>query len=216
MEIVDLQKVLTSSAFTSDMLQAILSAEYSNVNKTISKMAKKGELLRLKRGVYAYGEKYRVHPINKIAVANLLLKPSYVSFEYALSYHGLIPERVYEITSATWSKNETFETEIGRYSYRKIPRKAFSIGLNWSHDNQDGGYLIATPEKALCDKVKKDKEATNMSQTQLAEYLENDLRIEWHDLVVLDSDLIRQIAIAYSSETLRDLGALIAKRSKLG
>lgn len=216
MNIIDLQKILTASSFTSDMLRIVLSSKYSNVNKVISKMAKRGELIRLKRGVYTYGEKYRLNPINKIAIANMLLKPSYVSFEYALSYHGLIPERVYEITSATLSKNITFETGVGRYSYQKIPRKAFSVGLNWEYNDKDGGYLIATAEKALCDKVKQDKETSNMSQSQLAEYLEHDLRIEWDDLLALDGDLIRKIAIMYGSITLRNLGAMIAKRSKYG
>jgi len=73
----------------------------NNVNAKISYMVKKGKLLRLKKGVYAFGEEYRMNSIDMVSVANILYAPSYVSFDYALSYYGRIPERVYAITSAT-------------------------------------------------------------------------------------------------------------------
>jgi predicted transcriptional regulator of viral defense system len=216
MDIIDIKKHINVTVFTSEMLKAILSDTYKNLNKKISQMTNKGELVRLKQGIYVLGKKYRERPVDKIAAANTLQKPSYVSYEYALAHYGLIPERVYEITSATLSKTNTIETEIGRFGYRKVPKKAYSIGINWLYDEKDGGRLIATPEKALCDKVRTDKRTGKMSQKQLAEYLEYDLRLEWHDLVKLNSELIREIAIAYGSKTLRELGSLIGKRSKYG
>jgi predicted transcriptional regulator of viral defense system len=68
-------------------------------------MVKNGDLISLKRGIYVFSEKYRTSPLNYISIANILHKPSYVSFEYALSYHGLIPERVYTITTAAPKAN---------------------------------------------------------------------------------------------------------------
>ena len=113
-------------------------------------------------------------------------KPSYVSFEYALSYHGLIPERVYTITSATSKKSIEYSTSIGNFSYQKIPAKAYSLGIDWKYSELDGGYFIATPEKALCDKIYADKRVKNLKEPEVLEYLEEDLRIDYQDLLKLD------------------------------
>ena len=66
-----------------------------------------------------------------VAVANRLYAPSYVSFDYALSYYGLIHERVYEITSATLHAKKVFETPLGRFSYRPIPMEVYTLGVDW-------------------------------------------------------------------------------------
>ena len=39
-------------------------------------------------------------------LAGSIYGPSYISFEYALSYYGLIPERVTTITCATFNKRK--------------------------------------------------------------------------------------------------------------
>lgn len=215
MNIYDIKAQIGITVFTSDMLQNLLKKNVKNVNEKISQMTKKGELIRLKQGVYIFGEKYRERPVDKIAAANILRTPSYVSFEYALSYYGLIPERVYEVTSATPGIKREFETPIGRFGYYTVPLKVFSIGVDWLYNDEDGGRLIATPEKALCDKVRADRGLGKMSQRKLNEYLENDLRIELSDLFALDAELIRAIAIAYNSRLLRDLGAFIGKRREI-
>jgi len=216
MDIIDIRNKIGITVFTHEMLNALLAPTTVNINEKISRMVKKEQIIRLKRGVYVFGEKYRNGAVDMIAAANMLYAPSYVSFEYALSYYGLIPERVYEITSASFRAKKSFDTPIGHFGYRKIPLRAFSIGVDWLFDKQSGGRLIATPEKALCDKVRSDRGVGSMSQRQLADYLEYDLRIEWHDLLTLDTELIRKIAMAYRSKQLRELGVMIAKRKKSG
>ncbi len=217
MDIYDLKKRIKLTVFSHDMLESILQSSVNNINEKISQMTKKGDLVRLKRGIYTFGEPFRDRPVDMISAANMLQSPSYVSYEYALSYHGLIPERVYEITSATTKQKKIFETPIGRFSYQKVPLKAFSIGIDWLYNEEDGGRMIATPEKALCDKIRSMRGLGQMSQHKLLDYLENDLRIETGDLFALDAELIRAIAIAYNSAILRDLGAIIAKeRKKIG
>ncbi|MDD3603446.1 MAG: hypothetical protein PHZ17_09080 [Sulfurovum sp.] len=178
------------------------------------RMVKNDELTRIKRGIYCMGPKYRDNEPNPISVANILYAPSYVSFEYALSYYGMIPERVDEITSATMKHPKLFNTPIGRYSYRKISAAAYSIGIDWHYNKKDGGKLIATAEKALCDKIRYDRGIGTMTQDQMTDYLEHDLRIE--GLEKLDAELIRSIAIAYRSQNLRILSTLVAKRSRNG
>lgn len=214
MTIYEIKKQLETTVFSHDMLHAILYGNVKNINEKISSMTKKGELLRLKRGLYVLGDEYRDTPINMITIANILYAPSYVSYDYALSYHGLIPERVVEVTSATLGSKKSFDTPVGRFSYKKVPLKAYAIGVDWRYDEKQGGQLIATPEKALCDKVRSDRGTGKMSQSKIADYLEYDLRIEWQDLAALDTELMRKIAMAYNSKLLRDLGSLIAKRKK--
>ena len=214
MNIHQLSKQIPVSIFTHDQIEAILSPHVNNVNAKISYMVKKGELLRLKKGVYAFGEEYRTNPIDIISIANILYTPSYVSFEYALSYYGLIPERVYEVTSATMRMKKEFSTPVGRFTYKVVPLPAYALGIDWMYDKTDGGKLIATAEKALCDKIKSDRGIGRLSQAKLEMYLEHDLRIDMDLLFSLDVKLIEAIATAYTSSNLHNLVKLINKRKQ--
>lgn len=214
MNIIQLRKEITTSVFTHDRIEALLSGWVSNVNAKISYMVKKGELVRLKKGVYAFGQEYQIEPVDFISAANILYVPSYVSYEYALSYYGLIPERVYEVTSATLHSKKSFDTPIGRFTYKPVPLQAYAIGIDWIYDNKNGGKLIATPEKALCDKIRSDRGIGKLSQEKLSNYLEYDLRIEWEEILSLDEILISQIAQAYRSSNLENLTKLITKRKQ--
>jgi len=214
MNIIQLRKKITTPVFTHDQLEHFLSATINNVNAKISYMVKKGELVRLKKGIYTFGQDYQKEHVDIISVANILYAPSYVSYEYALAHYGLIPERVYEITSATLRGKKVFETELGRFSYKPVPLQAYAIGVDWLYDSNNGGKLIATPEKALCDKIRSDRGIGRLSQEKLAAYLEYDLRIEWNSLIDLDTELISLIATAYKSSNLQNVSKLIAKRKK--
>ncbi len=214
MNIIELKKNITLSVFTHEMLEELLSASVNNVNAKISYMVKKGELLRLKKGVYAFGDDYRSAPVDMISAANMLYAPSYLSFEYALGYYGLIPERVYEITSATLRGKKSFETELGRFTYRPVPLRAYALGVDWLFDKVNGGKFIATPEKALCDKIRADRGIGRLTQEKLSVYLEYDLRIDMEMLLAFDEALVSKIAQAYRSGNLQNLGKIIGKRKR--
>ena len=214
MNIIELQKYITLSVFTHEMLEELLSVSVNNVNAKISYMVKKGELLRLKKGVYAFGDDYRSAPVDMISAANMLYAPSYLSFEYALGYYGLIPERVYEITSATLRGKKSFETELGRFTYRPVPLRAYALGVDWLFDKVNGGKFIATPEKALCDKIRADRGIGRLTQEKLSVYLEYDLRIDMEMLLAFDEALVSKIAQAYRSGNLQNLGKIIGKRKR--
>lgn len=214
MNIMQLKKEITTSVFTHERLETLLSRWVSNVNAKISYMVKKGELVRLKKGIYTFGNEFQKEPVDLISAANMLYAPSYVSYEYALSYYGLIPERVYEVTSATLHSKKSFDTSIGRFTYKPVPLQAYAMGIDWLYDNKNGGKLIATPEKALCDKIRADRGIGKLSQEKLSKYLEYDLRIEWEELLLLDAVLISQIAQAYRSSNLTNLAKLITKRKQ--
>ena len=214
MNIHQISKQIPVSVFTHERIEAILIPHVKNVDAKISYMVKKGELLRLKKGVYTFGEEYRSNPIDMLSIANTLYAPSYVSFEYALSYYGLIPERVYEITSATMRMKKEFFTSVGRFTYKVVPLQAYALGVDWVYDKTDGGKLIATAEKALCDKIKSDRGIGRLSQAKLEMYLEHDLRIDMDVLFGLDIALIKAVATAYKSSNLQNLAKLINKRKQ--
>ncbi len=82
-------------------------------------------------------------------IANKICEPSYVSLECALSYHRVIPETVYEITSVTPKSTRRFETSEKIYSYRSIKKVAFT---GYRTEKQNGfGFYVADPEKAFVD-----------------------------------------------------------------
>lgn len=121
----------------------------------------------------------------------------------------MIPERVSEITSATYKNNKLYDTAIGRFSYQKIPIKAYPHGIDWHFDEVEGGRFIATPEKALCDKIRYDRGIGTLSQTQMIDYLYEDLRIDF--IHALDVHMIESIAEAYRSRNLKTLAILLKK-----
>ena len=54
-----------------------------------------------------------------------MISPSYISFESALSYRGLIPEAVYTTTSACLKRARRFASKVGLFSFTPIPARAF-------------------------------------------------------------------------------------------
>ena len=109
----------------------------------------KGYLVRLRQGYYAFPE-YKESSDFALYFSNIIYKPSYISLHTALSFYGIIPETVPEITSVTTLKTKTFSNDFGEYSYKNIkPDMMFGYELK----EMEGGRRIrfATPEKALLD-----------------------------------------------------------------
>jgi len=209
MKTIELKNALPLSVFSHEMLSSLLKKSVSNINDKISNLVKSGDIVRLKKGFYTFSRAYLTKPIELISVANTLYAPSYVSFDYALSHYGMIPERVSEIASATSKNEKLYKTPIGRFSYKKVPLKAYSIGIDWIYDNDDGGRFIATPEKALCDKIRYDRGIGTLAQRAMVEYLKYDLRLDITK--PLDVKLIEEIAAAYGSKNLKTLATIIEK-----
>ena len=212
MKTIELKNALPLSIFSHEMIYSLLEKSISNVNEKISNLVRNKELIRLKKGFYTFSKLYETKPINLISVANTLYSPSYVSFDYALSYYGMIPERVSEVTSATSKNEKLFDTPIGRFSYKKVSSVAYSLGIDWIYDDIEGGRFIATAEKALCDKIKYDRGIGTLTQNSMIEYLKYDLRIDI--TTPLNYELIEIIATAYKSRNLKTL-ATIVKKGKL-
>jgi predicted transcriptional regulator of viral defense system len=113
----------------------------------ISMWVKKGHLLRLRNGVYAFAKDKET--IKGEEIAALIYEPSYLSLESALAWYGFIPEMVYSYVSVTARINRKFTNDFGTFLYRHIKPELF-----WGYTEtktRHGHYLMAEPEKALLD-----------------------------------------------------------------
>jgi predicted transcriptional regulator of viral defense system len=110
---------------------------------------KAGKLLSLRRGMYAFADAYRRAEIQPAELANRIYAPSYLSLQWALSYHGLIPEMTVVFTAVTTRQTKRFRNEFGTFRYRHLNR-AFFFGYERVAMG-DRAVLLATPEKALLD-----------------------------------------------------------------
>src|SRR5208283_2899901 len=68
--------------------------DYARPRDRISDLIKSGAIVRVKKGLYIFGPDYSRGPYSRELLANLMYGPSYVSLDYALAHHALIPERV--------------------------------------------------------------------------------------------------------------------------
>jgi hypothetical protein len=166
----------------------------------ISRMVASGELLSLRRGLYL-----RDPAVNPISLASAIYGPSYVSFETALAWHGLIPERVEEIVSATLKRATFFEAKAGRYRYRPVPVRVYPIGIERVED-ASLPWLLASPTKALCDTIA--KEAGIRSLQDVASWLES-MRME--ALPAIDPAQLVACAAGYGRPSVRLLHRFLIK-----
>jgi predicted transcriptional regulator of viral defense system len=110
---------------------------------------RRGYLVRLRQGFYAFPE-YKGKPDIAVYFAGRIYSPSYISLHSALSFYGLIPESVVQITSVTSLKTAVFKNGFGEYSYKSV-RDDLMFGYV-PRPLADGRTMsYATREKALLD-----------------------------------------------------------------
>ena len=156
---------------TTAMILSKLDKYVSPADK-LTRMVQKGKYFPIIKGLY---ETDKATP--GYLLAESIYGPSYLSFEFALSYYGLIPEAVYTFTSATFEKKKKkiYETEFGTFTYRDIPSRAYAYNIDIIEEG-NYSYKIATMEKALCDQVYKMHPVSNYRE--LEELLFENLRID--------------------------------------
>lgn len=186
-------------------------SEYSNVNQKLSIEAKKGKLIRIRKGLYSDNLKEDA-PI----IANVCYGPSYISFEYALYHYGLIPEFVSMYTSASYNKknNKTFITQNVVFEYRSIPNDAFPYGIMYEKNEMGLRYKIASKEKALCDTLYSKYPVRSIKDLKIL--LFEDLRIDENEFYKLDFNFIIELAPLYHSNSLNTLSKYISEVKRNG
>lgn len=176
--------------------------DYRRPNDKIADCMAKGQLLSLKRGLYVLGPALASAPVSLPLVANVLYGPSYVSTDFALAHYGLIPEGVREVTSVTPRRAKRFDTPLGRFSYETLALPAYRVGISTQADGAGHSYLMALPEKALCDKLMLIPNLAITGVAALDSFLQEDLRLDMDALYAMDLGLLERIAEVGSKKPL--------------
>ena len=168
----------------------------SNINSKIKRLCDAGKLhpLVAHSGIYEDNSNLPGECLSMI-----IRSPSYLSFEYALSYHGLIPEAVYTYTSATFKKRKAkvITNYFGTYTYRDVPSAAFPFEVE-QYDKAGYAVRIASAEKALCDKLYTISPCKNMKELEYL--LFEDLRIDRQSFQQLRMQLLIQLTEKYKTK----------------
>ena len=163
----------------------------------IKRDVRDGKLFPLVRGLYETNSN-----VEGFKLAQFIYGPSYLSFDYALYRYGLIPEAVYNtFTCASFNKNKikTYTNYFGTFIYRDVPKTVFRLGIIVKQED-NYVYQIATPEKALCDKLYITSPIKNLKS--LKELLFADLRIDEDSFKKLNKQDILSLAPLYHSANL--------------
>ncbi len=194
---------------TSKMLLEEFSS-YINPFSKIRQLVKNKKLFPIVKGLYETDKN-----ISGAYLAVTIYGPSYLSFDYALSYYGLIPEAVYTYTSATFDKRKSkiYSTYFGTFAYNDVPNSVYPYGIKIIEEN-GYQYFIATKEKALCDKLYSLKPLKN--QKELEYLLFVDLRIDEDEFNKLNKDDIFFISSKYKNTNVELLSKYLYRRKNDG
>ena len=192
----NLRKTIITEEFDYNFLKHVL-CQYSNPRVKINDLLKKGEIIRVKKGLYVFGPDLSRETYSKETLANLIYGPSYISLDYALSFYCLIPERVERVTSVTNKRKKLFHTPVGTFSYTYINPLLYPYGITLYDIDTHHSILIATREKALSDRV---YFLDRMSgEDEMERYLFEDLRVDREDFAGLNRKRLRKLAGLYGN-----------------
>lgn len=192
-----------------------LSLEFPDIQKPGQKLGlleRAGDIIRLKRGLYVCTERVTGKTLSIELIANRLLNPSYVSMLTALRYYGLIPEAVYVTQSMTTKESREYETPVGRFAFTRMKRDTFNIGI---HNIEANGYsfLIASPEKALCDLIANTPSLYLRYRKEALAYLEEDIRFDMDVFYKLNPEIFKQYVNAQGKKaaSINTISTLLTK-----
>lgn len=170
---------------------------YGLVNKAL----KKGELIRLHRGLYTLAPKYMKEHFSLYYLANHIVPFSYVSCESALQYHGWIPERVNQVSSiAAFGRNKEFNNDFAQFTYHvnQIDSVNFFLGVDQVQINNKLVWM-ASPLRALIDYI-----YWNKIKLVDLNFLKYSLRIEDSELATIRESEVKELIPIYRSTSIRN------------
>lgn len=178
-------------------------SEYSAPANKLSRMVKENICTPVVKGLY---ETEKSTP--GYLLAGSIYGPSYLSFDFALSRYGLIPEAVYVFTSATFEKKKAkkYITPFGTFTYRDVPSDVYPLGIQLVKEG-NYSYQIATPEKALCDKLYSISPVKN--RRELWSLLFDDLRIDEVEFEKMNREELLELCELYHCTNLKMLQKLL-------
>ena len=190
----------------STVLQNLMD-NYKYPRNKVSALEKRGDIIRLKKGLYVVSEKISRKAVSRELIANHLYGTSYVSLETALSFYGMIPERVFSIRSMTVKRAKNFKTPFGYFDYTTVSTDYFSIGIRQEIVENEYAFLIAEPTKTICDMIVATPNLRIQSAKAMRNYLMEDMRIDFDFLKTLDKDIVKQCIVTGKKK--EELGLLL-------
>lgn len=180
--------------------------DYKNFYNKIELEEKKGNLIKIKRGLYETNI-YR----DPLALANIIVSPSYISFETALAYYNLIPEAVTIVKSATFKKNKKKEIKnaFSLYTYQDVNPNAYPYGIDIIEIDGEN-VKIASKEKALLDTISLISPRNNLKEIE--ELLFEDLRINESIFDTIDMKKLMEMCDLYCSKSLKLLKKYVGEK----
>ncbi|MBS5528234.1 MAG: hypothetical protein KHX42_08790 [Prevotella sp.] len=176
---------------------SVIASLYPDVKTKSAKIAqleKTDEIIRLKRNLYVVNPDVSGITLSTGMIANHIFAPSYVSMQTALRYYGLIPEAVYTTQSMTFKVAKDYSTPIGLFCYLHISRDVYPIGLTQIKEG-NAHYIMASPEKALCDLIANMKGVNLRYKKEALIFLEEDLRFDMERFYGLNPEIFEQYSI---------------------
>jgi len=179
---------------------------YVNPKAKIGRMVEKGEIFPIFRGLYEDNP-----DTPPMYLANCIYGPSYISFEYALNFYNLTAKKSSAITCAAYGKRKEkkYETSFGVFTYRDIPKKAFHTELIL-HNENGYAFVMASPEKALCDTLYNAAPASNLKELKVL--LFDEIGIGKRKINRLDPEILLALADLYGCKNLHLLKSLLRKK----
>jgi len=211
MDIQTALRALSNQPLTHQLLAGVLK-EYKRPNNKILSLKADGLIEPVKKGLYIAGRSLGAERPESALLANHILGPSYLSMESALAHYGLIPEKVFAVTSMTTKASRKFQTSIGLYTYTNLPLPYYAFGLATVSLSKDQQAIMAIPEKTLCDRIVTTAGITLRSQSSARDYVFGNLRMEEDDLAKFDlNTMLSWLENAPKKESLEMLIKMIEK-----
>ena len=178
-------------------------SRYSAPENKLSRMVKDGTYIPIVKGLYETEK-----ATSGYLLAGSIYGPSYLSFDFALSRYGLIPEAVYVFTSATFEKKKIkkYNTPFGSFTYRDVPSEVYPVGVKLEREG-DYIYQIATPEKAICDKLYSVPPVNN--KKEMISLLFENLRIDETEFAKLNKEYMIGLCELYHCTNLKILAKIL-------
>ena len=183
-----LMSQIPKDIFTDTTIKTLIPGSAYSRYGLVKRAIKNGDVIHLRRGLYAFSPKFRRHSLNLFEIAQKIYGPSYISFESALSYHHWIPEAVYTVTSASAKRSKEIKTPLGLFAYSRIPFQNFFAGVK-REESPEGIFFIASPWRALADYV-----YTRKKDWMNCQPIIESLRVDYENLKNSDLNILKELS----------------------
>lgn len=205
------KKIAEIPYFTPAMVAQVATAKEATVAQWLSRQLKKGEILRIKRGVYMAKDYYLSHKNEAgfLAVVSNIIEPnSYLTGAWVLQSHAILSESVYSVIGATLKHAKKIANEIGSFEYSFI-RKELFVGYKKIWNGAVWGYE-ASLAKAMFDYFYWKSASSNLSDKSYD--LVEDERLNLDNWTLLEQNEFMEYATLSKSRKMSLIARQLARK----